>query len=194
MSIEYDPDGTVGEALHVYLKAYGLGDYNDAYQIIKLFGFVPAPLPNPPARKRALRRHDLNHVLGSYDAVGTSGELDIAGFEIGARGGCRDYWVAWGINLFFFGFGMLLRPKQLFRAFVRSRGARNAYSLPDVEGDFLNRRLAAVRAELKIPDRVPAPERADRWMFSFWACLSLLLVLGSGAVLVGLAMMLARLV
>ncbi|MEO8098477.1 MAG: hypothetical protein ABI811_12310 [Acidobacteriota bacterium] len=148
---------------------------------------MPVVVPNPPARKRALRRHDLNHVLGGYNAIGTSGEIDIAGFEIGARGGCREYWVAWGINLFFFALGAISRPKRLFGAFLRSRGALNAYSLASVEGAFLNRQLGDVRAELKIPESIPAACAADRFFFLLWGALSFLLVLSCVAIPLGLA-------
>jgi hypothetical protein len=171
----YLPDGTVREALALYFQTYGLGTggYDEPYHVVKLLGFIPITIPNPPARKRALRRHDLNHVLGSYDAIGTSGEIDIAGFEIGARGGCRGYGVAWGINLFFFALGLVSRPRRLFRSFVRARGSLNAYSLASVEGEFLERRLGDVRAELNIPDRVPAATAADRCGFALWGLLAL---------------------
>lgn len=192
----YDPDGTVREALGAYFKAYGLGagGYDDPYHVIKVLGFLPVIVPNPPARKRALRRHDLNHVLASYDAIGTSGEVEIAGFEIGARGGCRGYWVAWGINLFCFAMGLVSRPRRLFHAFVRSRDALNAYSLANVEGAFLDRQLQEVRAELKIPDSVPEPGGTDRLFFFLWGAASLLLVLASGAILYWLVAMLVRLI
>jgi hypothetical protein len=171
----YLSDGTVREALALYFQTYGLGTggYDEPYHVVKLLGFLPVTIPNPPARKRALRRHDLNHVLGSYDAIGTSGEIDIAGFEIGARGGCRGYGVAWGINLFFFALGLVSRPRRLFRSFVRARGSLNAYSLESIEGVFLDRRLGDVRAELRIPDRVPKATAADWVFFGVWGTLAL---------------------
>jgi hypothetical protein len=125
----------------------------------------------------------LNHVLGSYNAVGTSGEIDIAGFEIGARGGCREYAVAWGLNLLMFGLGLIVRPRPLFRAFVRSRGASNAYSLESVQGAFLERRLGEVRAELGIPDGARGASMADCLAFAGWAILAMTpLVLVVGAI------------
>ena len=185
----YDPEGTIREALGAYFDTYGLGTggYDDPYHVIKLLGVLPLIVPNPPARKRALRRHDLNHVLTSYDAIGTAGEIDIAGFEIGAHGGCRDYWVAWGINLFFFAIGVLSRPRRLFRSFVSSRGAFNAYSLANVEGAFLDRRLREIRSELRIPDHAPNPSTGDRFFFFLWGALSLLLVFTSVTILAMLA-------
>ena len=173
-SPEYDPQGTVQKALTVYFAAYGLGEggYDQPYEIIKLFGFLPIVLPNPPARKRALRCHDLNHVLGSYNALIGEGEIDIAGFEIGARGGCRGFAVAWGINLFFFGLGVLIRPRSLYRAFSRARGARNAYALPSADGEVLTRRLADLRQELQIPDQT-AKTRNAIVPFLLWALLAL---------------------
>jgi hypothetical protein len=179
----YDPNGTVREALGVYWQAYGLGNggYDEPYHVIRLLWFVPVLIPNPPARKRALRRHDLNHVLGSYDAIGTSGEIDIAGFEIGAKGGCRGYGVAWGINLLFFAVGLVSRPRHLFRSFVRARGSLNAYSLETVEGVFWDRRLGEVRTELHIPEQVPDATLADGLSFVLWG----LLAFSPVAILVG---------
>ncbi len=180
----YDPHGTVQDALAVYFHAYGLGTggYDQPYEIIKLFGFLPVILPNPPARKRALRCHDLNHVLGSYNALIGEGEIDIAGFEIGAVGGCRGFAVAWGINLVFFGFGILSRPRHLYRAFAKAQGAHNAYSLPSAEGDVLDRRLADLRAELQIPE-VPKNPRAALPAFLMWSALALALLFSPLALL-----------
>ena len=193
-SAVYDPDGTIRDALHKYFETYAsdVGGYDDAYHVVKVLGFLPLIIPNPPARRRALRRHDLNHVLASYEAVLKSGEIDIAGFEIGSRGGCRGFWVAWYINLFVFAIGLLSRPKQLFLAFVRSRGALNAYSLADVDDAFLNRRLHEVREEFRIPDRGPDPTFADRFYFLSWSVVSVLLALTSSAILLGLLAVLAN--
>jgi hypothetical protein len=191
----YNPSGTVAEALLVYFDTYGLGDggYDKPYHVIKLFGFLPVLLPNPPSRKRALRRHDLNHILGGFDAILTSGEIDIAGFEIGSQGGCGGYPVAWIINSFFFAFGVLSRPRHVFRAFVRSRGARNAYSLESVEGSFLDRKLGEVRVELNIRDRVPVPRAEDRLYFLLWAFLCAIPILTIGAILFRLSTFLIHL-
>ena len=180
----YDPQGTVQDALTVYFEAYGLGTggYDQPYEIIKLFGFLPILLPNPPARKRALRCHDLNHVLGSYNALIGEGEIDIAGFEIGAVGGCRGFAVAWTINLFFFGLGILKRPRPLYRAFARARGARNAYSLPSAEGEVLGRNLGDLRTELQIPDVAKDP-RAALPSFLMWSAVALSLLLSPLALL-----------
>ena len=181
----YDADGTVREALEVYFHAHGLGNggYDQPYHFIKLWGFVPLILPNPPARKKALRRHDLNHVLGGFNARGGEGEVDIAAFEIGARGGCGSYWVAWAINIFFFALGVVIRPGHLFRAFVRSRRARNAYSLEVVEGAFLDQKLAKVRDELGIRTDPPSPIGSDRLAFSMWAAVALVAALAPVAAL-----------
>ena len=147
----YDENATVEEALAVYFEKYGLGDggYDKAFHLVLLFKVFPLFIPNPPARKKALRRHDLNHVLTGCNALPTQGEIDIAGFELGAAGGCGPYRVAWFFNLWAMGMSTLLRKRQVLEMFYRSHGARNAYSINNISA-FYQRTLGEVRAELSI--------------------------------------------
>ena len=150
--VEYDENTSVGDALAQYLRQSGLDDgrYQASFHIIKFLGFIPLLVPNPKGRRLALPRHDLNHVLSGCNAIGTRGELDIVGFELGARGGCGRYWVAWLINIGLLPFALMLRPRRLFRAFRQARSVQNAYTLEEIGESFLSRPLGEVRRELGI--------------------------------------------
>src|SRR5437867_9407938 len=115
----YDDRMTVREARAKYFEVNGFGEggYEDRWARVDLLGVVPIVLPNTAARARALVHHDVNHVLSGYNAMGREGEIDIAGWKFGS-GGCGKYAVAWYINLVFFAFGLMLRPRPLFRAFL----------------------------------------------------------------------------
>jgi hypothetical protein len=123
--IAADDTLTVGDALnHLYVK-HQLpedGGEREAWFHVKM-GPVSIPLPNPPARQRAVFIHDVNHVLTGYNARLTDGEMSIAAFEVGA--GCGRVWIAWFLNLTLMALGAIMRPRLVFRAFVRA-GKREA--------------------------------------------------------------------
>ena len=86
---------TMAEALEQHLRASGLppdaGD-SDAFAVVKL-GPLPYPIPNTRACKRAVRIHDLNHLVSGY-RTDREGELEISVWEL-ASGGCGGYGAAW---------------------------------------------------------------------------------------------------
>ena len=82
-----DTGMTLRDARRIYFHANGFGEeggYDDAWVDFKL-GPIPMPFPNPPARVRAVKYHDLHHVLTDYD-TDTIGEFEIAAWEVAA--GC----------------------------------------------------------------------------------------------------------
>jgi len=100
------------------------GGYDDAWVDFKL-GPVPMPFPNTPARIRAVRHHDLHHILTGFD-TDIVGEFEISAWEIAA--GCKDFVAAWVLNLGGLAAGGLLRcPGRTFRAFLRGRRERTTY-------------------------------------------------------------------
>ena len=63
--VHYDPEQTMRQARELYFAAnhFGTdGGYSDAWVDLKL-GPVPLPFPNTASRVRALRFHDLHHIL-----------------------------------------------------------------------------------------------------------------------------------
>ena len=125
----YDPSMTMEAARAQYFRdnAFGNDGGYDAPWVDFKLGPVPMPFPNTKARLRAVRYHDLHHILTGYK-TDFRGELEIAAWELGA--GCKDFYAAWLLNLGGVGLGAFLIPRRTFRAFLRGRRARSLYGLP----------------------------------------------------------------
>jgi hypothetical protein len=145
-----DDSRIIGEALREYYTAHGLpadGGATDNWFRVRL-GPVTIPLPNPPARRRAVFFHDVNHVLTGYNTVFSQGEVEIAGFEIGA--GCGPYWIAWAINAPMFAIGLLINPSSAWRAFQRGRRSGSIYEIADSRESVAARTVGELRRSLRI--------------------------------------------
>jgi len=127
MRTDYEESMTMREARARYfdVNSFGAnGGYDDAWVDFK-FGPVPMPFPNTPGRVRAVRHHDLHHILTGFD-TDLVGEFEISAWEIGA--GCKDFIAAWVLNLGGMAGGGFFRcPRRTFRAFVRGRRERSTY-------------------------------------------------------------------
>lgn len=181
-SATYDPNETMLEARRAYFRANGFGEdggYADAWVDFKL-GPVPLPFPNTPARVRAVRYHDLHHLLTSYD-TDITGEFEISAWEIAA--GCKGYVAAWQLNLGGLVGGMLIAPRRTLRAFLRGRHSRSLYDA-DFEA-LLGASLGELRARTGVDDTTPKASFLDALLF--------LLALAAGLVvgLLGFAFLLA---
>ncbi len=129
MLVDYPEDLALRDARRIYFDANHFGEdggYGDKWVDFKL-GKIPFPIPNAPSRVRAVRFHDLHHVITGYD-TNTVGEFEISAWEIAA--GCRGFVAAWVLNLSGMFAGMLVAPQRIFRAFLRGRRSRTLYSEP----------------------------------------------------------------
>ena len=143
-------------------------------------GPLPLAFPNSDARRRAVRFHDLHHLLTGY-TTRWRGEAEISAWEIASS--CRDHWAAWFLNLQAFALGLVIAPRASFCAFVRGRHSRNLYD--SVYDDaLLERSVASVRAELGLDAIPPAATRAERVSFLLWSSAALCLALAPLALLV----------
>ncbi len=119
---------SVQEALARHLAASGLppdaGD-SDPFAVVRIF-YLPYPIPNTRARKRAVRIHDLNHLVSGY-RTDRIGELEISAWEL-ASGGCQDYGAAWVLDLAGLLGGLIVAPSRTVRAFWTGRSQQNLYS------------------------------------------------------------------
>lgn len=118
---------TMAQVLEEHLRVSGLpadaGD-SERFAVVKV-GPMPYPIPNTRSRKRAVRIHDLNHIVSGYH-TDREGELEISAWEL-ASGGCRDYVAAWVLDLAGLLAGLFVCPGRTVRAFMRGRSQQNLY-------------------------------------------------------------------
>jgi len=130
-------------------------------------GPVSIKLPNPPARKRAVFFHDVNHVVTGYNTTFSQGEMAIAGFEVGA--GCGRYWIAWYINLCMFALGLVFCPRDLVAAYARGRRSASIYKRPEDAAAIGAMTVDQVRALLQLDQPAPGATLADSCFFMAWS-------------------------
>ncbi len=175
--VQYPEEMPLRDARSLYFAANKFGDdggYGDNWVDFKL-GKIPFPVPNSPARVRAVRYHDLHHVLTGYDTT-TVGEFEISAWEIAA--GCKGFAAAWALNLSGMLAGVLVAPKRTLRAFVRGRRSRTLYGEPF--DPLLDVTVRAARDRYLARELEPPASLTDAITFG--------LALAAGLV-VGLAMM-----
>lgn len=183
----YEAEATLRENRARYLEKndFGDGGYEDPWVTLKRIGPLKLGFPNTASRKRAIRLHDLHHVLAQYGTDWT-GEAEIGGFEIGA--GCGNHWAAWFLNASAMSFGLFIAPRATYRGYVRGRHARSLYDGEWREA-LLDENTGAMRKKLGLD----APERpaslADNAAFAVWAISTPLMFYGP---FVGLAAGLLR--
>lgn len=155
---------TLHEARTHYFERNGFGvdgGYGDAWVTIKLFDTIPVRFPNTPARVRAVRYHDLHHVMTGYQ-TDMHGEAEISTWELASN--CRGMIAAWVLNAGGMAYGLLTAPRDMFRAWVRGRHSHNLYDRAFDEG-LLARSVDAMRRELAL-DVEHRPSIADRLTFA----------------------------
>ncbi|HEY1652426.1 MAG TPA: hypothetical protein VGG09_11145 [Acidimicrobiales bacterium] len=118
---------TMATVLQEHLRASGLpadaGD-SELFAVVKV-GPMPYPIPNTRSRKRAVRIHDLNHLVSGY-RTDREGELEISAWEL-ASGGCGRYGAAWVLDFAGLLGGFFVCPGRTVRAFRRGRHQQNLY-------------------------------------------------------------------
>jgi hypothetical protein len=153
----YDEDATLREARTVYFRRNGFGEdggYASAWVKVKVAQVVPLWLPNTAGRVRAVRYHDLHHVVTEF-ATDNRGEAEIGAWELAT--GCRALPAAWVLNSLAMAYGLVTHPVAVFRAYVRGRNSRNLYART-FDDALLDRRVGEVKDELSLR-RAPAPAR-----------------------------------
>ena len=177
----YDPASTMREARARYFADNDFGEeggYGEKWVDFKL-GPIPFPFPNTPMRVRAVRYHDLHHVITGYD-TDLRGELEIAAWEIAA--GCRSFVVAWQLNLGGLAAGALFTPRRAFHAFLRGRRSESLYGKPFEP--LLDATVGEVREQMGVPTNVPVARPADVVLYA--GAVGAGLVVGTGTFVLGL--------
>jgi len=168
------PTGDLKEACRLYFLDNGLpedGGYSDRWVRLRFLG-LPVVFPNTEARRRAVRYHDLHHVLTEY-RTDWPGEAEVAAWEIAS--GCRGFAVAWVLNLFAMGIGMILIPRRTYRAFVRGRHGSNFYGAT-LDDRFLGQSVAGARQKLGLTVPAGKPGFRDLLPFASWATAAIVFV------------------
>lgn len=162
----YTPELTLLDARtkHFAANDFGVdGGYNAAWVKVKYY-WLTFYFPNTKARRRIVGYHDLHHVLTEYD-TDIPGECEISAWEIGT-GSTRNY-VAWILNLLGFGYGFLIYPRRVYRAFMRGRHSLNLYSFP-IGDELLAEKVGRMRRILQLEDDEIEATSEDRKAFAFW--------------------------
>lgn len=142
-----DPALSVREGRALYFARAGFapdGGYGDAWVRLKAAGRVVIIFPNTKARVRAVRLHDIHHVLTGYDTSWT-GEAEIGAWELAS--GCVRHYPAWALNFGAVAVGLLIAPRRTVRAFLRGRRCANLYR-GEFDESLLERKVGELRGEL----------------------------------------------
>jgi len=177
----FAPELTLGDARARLFSLSGFpedGGYGDAWVKFRLWR-IPLAFPNTAGRRRAVRFHDLHHVLTEY-RTDWRGEFEIAAWEI--AGGVNRFWAGWLLDLLGFACGLLLFPRRVYRAFMRGRQSRNLY-FDEWDERILMRRVGEVRRRLGLDADAVRPTLEDRAAFLFWSSASLLTYAATGSVM-----------
>jgi hypothetical protein len=171
------PDAlTVREARAEYFAANGFNESGYEARWVRLqAGPIPLFILNTNARVRAVRFHDIHHVVTGYDTTWT-GEAEIAAWEIAS--GCADHYAAWLLNFQAMAIGLVIKPQAVFRAFLRGRRSTNFYR--EVFNDsLLSPTVGEVRHCLHLDTGPDSPTPEDRMAFAGWVLASELVFLSS---------------
>ena len=189
----YAPTLTVCDARAQYFQANNFGDggYKDKWVKVQV-GPLPIYFPNTKARVRAVKLHDIHHLLAEYD-TSLTGEAEIAAWEIAS--GCKSYYAAWQLNLSALAMGELFAPRRVYAAFIRGRRTLNLYSGP-FEESLLNLEVGTLRRQLKLDQALPSPRARDRLSFCLWSVIAMSLavaqLLFACALLGGIVLLIVR--
>jgi hypothetical protein len=177
--LKYSPELTLREARERYfeLNDFPGGGYEDRWVKVKV-GAFPIWFPNVASRKRAVRYHDLHHILTEYETT-WRGEAEIGAWEV-ATGGAGAA-VGWLLDLLAFAVGLVIHPRGVYRAFVRGRHSANLFRA-EFDDALLAQRVGAKRRELRLDGEVSAAA-GDRVAFVAWSLASVATYLATGVVL-----------
>ena len=182
MMSKYDAELTLRDARTLYFEINNFknGGYDERWVKMKA-GPIPIAFPNTKARVRAVKFHDLHHVLTEYSTT-WSGEAEIGAWEVAT--GCAAHYPAWVLNLWAFAIGLIINPGGVYRAFMRGRQSSNLYRRV-FDDALLANKVGVVRRELNLDKSVEPSSVTDKISFAFWALISVISL--GGPYMVGFA-------
>jgi hypothetical protein len=182
----YDDALSLRAARERYFGLAGIEPGYDAAWVKLKAGPIPLWFPNTKARIRAVKLHDLHHVVTGYTTTWT-GEAEIGAWEISS--GCAGFVAAWLLNLSAFAIGLVIAPAATWRAFVRGRQTRNLYgSEGELREALLDESVGALRRRLGLDRPLQPAGPSDRLTFGVWSLLAAAQMLWLPAVVAWLAL------
>jgi len=173
--IAYDEHMSMRAARQRYFDVNGFdGSYSEKWVTLKA-GPLTLRLPNAEGRKRAVRFHDLHHIITGYQ-TDWAGECEIGAYELG--GGCGVFLWAWYLNLQAFLLWPFVAPRRAFDAFVRGRHARTLYYQGEFQDALLEQSVGDLRATLALDRPAPPARLGDVVAFAAWTLFSFAINLG----------------
>lgn len=142
-----------------YYQANGFGaDGGDSLDWVPLkLWKLTLKIPNTEGRKKAVRIHDLHHVVTGYQTTWT-GESEIAAWELAS--GCFQSPAATVLNSGALAVGLVIAPLRVARAWARGRTTTNLYDENGVD-HLLPRTVDETRAHLGLDQPAPTPRVRD---------------------------------
>jgi hypothetical protein len=151
---------TMGDARTRYYERNNFGaDGGDSLKWvpIKILGLT-LYIPNTEGRRRAVRIHDLHHLVTGYQ-TDFRGEAEIAAWELAS--GCWRWPAAFVLNLGGLGIGAAIAPRRIARAWAHGRRTRNLYTEHHGIDHLLPRTVDETRAALGLDQAAPAVRVRD---------------------------------
>ncbi len=163
------------------------GGYGDKWVRLKVGRFAIS-FPNTQSRVRAVKLHDIHHILTEY-ATTWIGEAEIGAWEIAS--GCGRHYPAWFLNFGALAIGLVLGPRRVRAAFIRGRHSRNLYA-GQFDDSLLDRTVGELREQLMIPDRAPRASLKDELAWIGWSATSVMVSLLPYVAAAGLVVLFLR--
>jgi len=151
-------DKTLKELLPEFYKEYNLGEEGGNYKSsvrIEITKKIVLYIPNFKARRNAVLKHDIHHIVTGYHST-FKGETEIGAWEIGS--GCKHYWAAWVLNASGVMTGIIFNLWGILKAFARGRRTINLYHDTVSTEEALNMKLSELEKCLLL-DKYPKNTR-----------------------------------
>ena len=160
-------DKTPREILSKFYENHKLdadGGQSKAYVKIDIAPKFHFYFPNFDARRKAVIKHDIHHLLTEYETT-VAGESEISMWEIAS--GCKSYWAAFFIDASGAMLGILVNFWGVLKAFARGRKTKNLYYDTFTTEQALDMKISDLRAafELDIYTKDTKPSLADFILF-----------------------------
>ena len=127
------------------------GGLASPYVKIELNSWFHFYFPNFDARRKAVLKHDVHHILTEYK-TDLSEESEISAWEIAS--GCKSYWAAFLIDTSGLMMGIPLNLWGTVKAFSRGRKTKNLYDNRFSEELMLDTKITELRKQLNL-DKYP---------------------------------------